>query len=58
MAKMPIWGDFQGGHMIETGIQAPEWELSDQFGRTVRLSQFRGKQHVLMLLYPLDFTPT
>ncbi len=44
--------------MIEVGSKAPEFALSDQFGRNLSLSQFRGKQHVMMLFYPLDFTPT
>lgn len=44
--------------MIEVGSEAPDFELSDQFGRKVSLSQFRGKKHVLLLFYPLDFTPT
>lgn len=44
--------------MINTGTPAPDFELKDHLGRSVSLSQFRGKQHVLVLLYPLDFTPT
>jgi len=44
--------------MIEIGTQAPPFSLSDQFGRTVSLEQFKGKHHVLLLFYPLDFTPT
>ncbi len=44
--------------MIEVGTQAPDFELKDQFGRTVKLSQFLGKKHVMLLFYPLDFTPT
>ena len=44
--------------MIEVGSEAPEFALSDQFGRKISLSQFRGRQHVMMLFYPLDFTPT
>lgn len=44
--------------MIDVGSEAPEFALQDQFGRTVRLSQFRDRRHVMMLFYPLDFTPT
>lgn len=44
--------------MIATGTQAPDFKLADQFGRSFTLSQFRGKRHVLLLFYPLDFTPT
>ncbi len=44
--------------MIEVGKKAPGFELADHFGRKVRLDQFAGKQHVMLLFYPLDFTPT
>ena len=44
--------------MIDVGSKAPDFELKDHFGRTIALKQFAGKQHVLLLFYPLDFTPT
>ena len=44
--------------MIDVGATAPGFELKDQFGRTFSLAQFAGKQHVMLLFYPLDFTPT
>lgn len=44
--------------MIAVGKEAPDFTLKDQFGRTVTLSRFRGAKHVLLLSYPLDFTPT
>jgi peroxiredoxin len=44
--------------MIKDGQAAPEFALQDQFGRTITLEQFRGKCHVLLLFYPLDWTPT
>ncbi len=44
--------------MIAVGTKAPDFSLSDHLGRTIKLSQFRGKKHVLLLFYPLDFTPT
>ena len=44
--------------MIKDGQEAPEFALQDQFGRTIALEQFRGKCHVLLLFYPLDWTPT
>ncbi len=46
------------GTMIAVGTEAPAFSLKDHLGRTVSLEQFKGKQHVLLLLYPLDFTPT
>lgn len=42
--------------MIEPGEQAPEFELSDQDGRTVRLTDFRG-QRVVLYFYPKADTP-
>ena len=44
--------------MIAVGQNAPDFELPDHLGRKVSLAQFRGKRHVLLLFYPLDFTPT
>lgn len=44
--------------MIKVGDKAPDFELLDHFGRKIKLSQLRGKQHALLLFYPLDFTPT
>ncbi len=44
--------------MTQTGSQAPDFSLQDQFGRTVTLAQFRDKANVLLLFYPLDWTPT
>ncbi len=44
--------------MISEGSTAPEFTLKDQFGRSISLSQFQGRKHVLLLSYPLDFTPT
>ena len=37
---------------------AENFTLNDQFGRSVSLEQFRGKANVLLLFYPLDWTPT
>ena len=48
----------KGEKMIAVGKEAPDFSLQDQFGRTVTLKQFKGKQHTLLLFYPLDFTPT
>lgn len=44
--------------MIATGSSAPDFKLADHLGREVSLSQFQGKRHVMLLFYPLDFTPT
>jgi len=44
--------------MIAVGDRAPDFELKDHLGRTIRLADFRGRRHVLLLFYPLDWTPT
>lgn len=44
--------------MITEGAQAPDFRLQDQFGRNISLSDFKGRNHTLLLFYPLDFTPT
>jgi peroxiredoxin len=44
--------------MTTPGRRAPAFSLSDQFGRAVRLEDHRFRCHVLLLFYPLDWTPT
>lgn len=42
-------------HPVEVGAQAPDFELRDQHGTPVRLSQFRGRK-VVLVFYPLAFS--
>ena len=42
--------------MLRPGDKAPEFELTSQTGETVRLSQFEGKQNVVVYFYPKDET--
>lgn len=44
------------GEAIEPGTAAPDLELKDNHGRTVRLSDFRGDKNVVLLFYPFAFT--
>jgi len=44
--------------MIDIGTQAPGFTLGDHFGRQISLAGLRGKTHVMLVFYPLDFTPT
>ena len=44
--------------MSASDATAPDFSLQDHFGRDVRLSDFRGHKNVLILFYPLDWTPT
>jgi len=43
---------------LETDTQAPDFELPDQFGQPVRLSDFRGKTAVALVFFPLAFSRT
>lgn len=43
---------------ITPGTKAPAFSLPDHLGRTLPLSGFSGRRHVLLVFYPLDFTPT
>ncbi len=49
---------------IAVGVEAPEFELHSSLlaangkpGKKIRLSDYRGKQHVILAFYPLDFSP-
>lgn len=41
---------------ITSGTAAPDFELSDQHGKTVRLSDYRGKSAAVVYFYPKDET--
>ncbi|MEU0223479.1 peroxiredoxin [Streptomyces sp. NPDC006284] len=41
---------------IQVGDKAPDFELKDNHGATVRLSDFRGRRNVVLLFYPFAFT--
>jgi peroxiredoxin len=42
--------------MIEPGSPAPDFKLSDQDGKKVSLTDFRGRT-VVLVFYPSDFSP-
>jgi len=42
---------------IRVGDVAPDFELEDQNGKKVRLSQFRDKKNVLLAFFPFAFSP-
>lgn len=44
--------------MIAEGTPAPDFTLEDQFGQRFHLADYRGAYNVLLLFYPLDWTPT
>ena len=42
---------------LKVGDVAPDFTLKAHGGRTVTLSEFRGKKNVFIAFYPLDWTP-
>jgi thioredoxin-dependent peroxiredoxin len=51
MFNLSIFAD-----MPKVGDTAPQFEGTDQDGKTVKLSDFAGKTNVLLYFYPKDFT--
>jgi peroxiredoxin len=43
---------------VDVGDEAPDFELQDQERQPVRLSSFRGSKNVVVVFYPMSFTPT
>lgn len=39
------------------GLAAPDFALPSTEGREVRLSEFQGHKNVVLVFYPLDFSP-
>jgi peroxiredoxin Q/BCP len=54
---MGILDLFASDSGIKAGTRAPEFALPDRAGKTVRLSDFRGKKAVVLYFYPKDDTP-
>lgn len=44
--------------LIAPGSEAPAFELDSHLDSKVSLADFNGNKNVLMVFYPLDFTPT
>lgn len=44
--------------IIQAGTEAPDFKLPSHQDEDVSLSSYRGKKKVLLVFYPLDFTPT
>jgi peroxiredoxin len=43
---------------LENDTRAPDFELSNQFGERIRLSQFHGVKAVALVFFPLAFSGT
>ena len=43
---------------VSAGQMAPEFTLKDQSMKEVKLADFRGKKPVVLIFYPLDWSPT
>lgn len=43
---------------LENDTKAPDFELANQFGEHVRLSEFRGTKPVALVFFPLAFSST
>lgn len=54
----PGTGPFKELAMIEVGTKAPDFKLNSHLGVPLTLSQFAGKRSVMLVFYPLDWTPT
>ena len=44
--------------MIAVGSEAPDFKLTSQFDTEFSLSEFKGENNVMLVFYPLDWTPT
>jgi peroxiredoxin len=42
---------------MTVGQPAPEFSLKDQSQKDVKLSDFRGRKRVVLMFYPLDWSP-
>jgi thioredoxin-dependent peroxiredoxin len=49
--------DGRKGSTVGVGDTAPDFSLPDRSGKTVRLSDYRGKKAVVLYFYPKDDTP-
>jgi peroxiredoxin Q/BCP len=47
-----------GLEAVEVGDKAPDFALPSTQGGKTGLSDFAGKKEVVLLFYPMDFTPT
>ncbi len=41
---------------VEVGQSAPEFTLTNQYGESISLADFRGRKNVVLMFYPFAFT--
>ena len=51
-------GGLRESTALEVGEKAPDFTLPSTMGGQISLSQFQGKQFVLIEFYGVDFAPT
>ncbi len=44
--------------LIAAGATAPDFTLDSHLDKSVSLADYKGTKNVLLVSYPLDFTPT
>jgi peroxiredoxin Q/BCP len=54
---MGLLDRLSGASKIQPGDRAPDFTLPDATGKSVRLSDFRGRKAVVLYFYPKDDTP-
>ncbi len=57
MGIMSLLGLNASASDLTVGAKAPAFEAQDQNGKTVKLSDYTGKQNVVLYFYPKDDTP-
>jgi AhpC/TSA family len=53
-----IWVTVSPARAIEVGEPAPDFRLPSTVGKDISLSDYRGKNWVLLEFYGADFSPT
>jgi PAS domain S-box-containing protein len=55
--KNQLLKNSRGGYKVKIGIEANDFELPDQDGKLIKLSNFKDKRHVLLIFVRGDWCP-